>query len=71
MSLPPYASISFVIEGALLMFHLSMFVVIARNVLRKVTMFSTAFFKIFLAQSLMDYVVYAWVCSCYTWSLVL
>lgn len=63
MPLPSYTVISYVVEAALLIFHLSMFIVIAWNVLLKVKKFSTAFFKIYLAQSLMDYVSYAWVCS--------
>ncbi|KAH7706886.1 hypothetical protein AAVH_25880 [Aphelenchoides avenae] len=37
-----------------------MFYVVARNVWLKVTAFSTAFYRIYLAQSVADYVVYAW-----------
>lgn len=61
MPLPSYTVISYVVEGALLVFHVSMFIVIARNVLLTVNKMSTAFFKIYLAQSLMDYVICAWV----------
>ncbi|KAH7707609.1 hypothetical protein AAVH_25153, partial [Aphelenchoides avenae] len=59
MVLPPYIVISFTIEGVLLLFHLSVFFVIASNVSHKVTTFSTAFYKFYLAQCVADYLVYA------------
>lgn len=62
MTLPTSIQISFAIEGALLAFHLSLLAVIARNVARNVPTFSTAFYKICLAQSVLDYFVYGNIC---------
>lgn len=58
MSLPPYIVVSFVIEGVLLLFHLSVFLVIASNVSGNVATFSAAFYKIYLAQCVADYLIY-------------
>lgn len=61
MPFPAFIEVSFGVEALLLLFHLSMLVVIARNVVKKVPPFSTAFYKIYLAQSVVDYWEYAWV----------
>lgn len=61
MPFPAFIQLSFGAETLLLMFHVSMFVMIARNIVKKVAPFSTAFYKMYLAQSVVDYWEYAWV----------
>ncbi|KAH7713087.1 hypothetical protein AAVH_19569, partial [Aphelenchoides avenae] len=60
MPFPTFIELSFGVEALLLLFHVSMFAVIARNVVKKIAPFSTAFYKIYLAQSVVDYCEYAW-----------
>lgn len=61
MTLPAYVITSFVIEGLLIGFNLSVVAFVIRKILQKIRPYTTAFYALFAAQCLIDLSSYIWV----------
>lgn len=58
MALTAFAAILTVVECLLLVLHLSVFVCICRQIYAGVSLYASAFFKIYLLRCFADYIAY-------------
>lgn len=58
MALTTTAVVTFAAEALLLVVHLSVFVVVLNHVLKKTCIFTSAFYKLYLFESIFDGIVF-------------